>query len=230
MALYCSFDVLCHALESYTALSYTERSPRPANPIERPAYQGNNPISDVWSGHALTILRKYFERSVFDQEDREARAKMHLASSFAGASRRVVVCVALPPKASSPLSHFSRHRLRQRRLPPLPRPVLLHRRDGEELQSRALREDPPHHPPRSLRRHHCAVRLQVHRWVGLSKPYCAAVTLRDPLAALRPDVSGSPPGGRKTPGRRGGSSDPGGGRWRETGGRAEGVHDQDEDS
>jgi hydroxyacid-oxoacid transhydrogenase len=32
-------DVLFHALESYTAIPYEQRSPRPVNPIDRPAYQ-----------------------------------------------------------------------------------------------------------------------------------------------------------------------------------------------
>ncbi|KAG7524612.1 hydroxyacid-oxoacid transhydrogenase, mitochondrial [Solea senegalensis] len=56
------FDVLCHALESYTALPYHKRAPCPSNPINRPAYQGSNPISDVWSRHALNVVAKYMKR------------------------------------------------------------------------------------------------------------------------------------------------------------------------
>ncbi|CAN0120138.1 unnamed protein product [Lampetra planeri] len=78
------FDVLCHALESYTALPYHQRSPCPPNPINRPAYQGSNPISDVWSIHALKIVAKYMKRAVRQQDDLEARSSMHLASVFAG--------------------------------------------------------------------------------------------------------------------------------------------------
>jgi hydroxyacid-oxoacid transhydrogenase len=77
-------DVLCHALESYTALPYNERSPRPSNPAERPAYQGSNPISDIWSLEALRLTVKYLSRSANDPTDKEANTEMCLAASAAG--------------------------------------------------------------------------------------------------------------------------------------------------
>ena len=76
-------DVLSHAIESYTALPFEQR-PRPERPILRPAYQGSNPISDVWSLEALRRVAAYLRRAVADPADDEARASMLLASSYAG--------------------------------------------------------------------------------------------------------------------------------------------------
>jgi hydroxyacid-oxoacid transhydrogenase len=77
------FDVLSHAIESFTALPF-HRRPRPERPVLRPAYQGSNPISDVWSLEALRWVSKYFVRAVEDPDDDEARQKMQLAASYAG--------------------------------------------------------------------------------------------------------------------------------------------------
>jgi hydroxyacid-oxoacid transhydrogenase len=76
-------DVLCHAVESWTALPFGER-PRPDRPILRPAYQGSNPISDLWSLEALRLTAKFLRRAVADPSDDEARASMMLAASYAG--------------------------------------------------------------------------------------------------------------------------------------------------
>lgn len=76
-------DVLSHALESYTAIPFTSR-PKPARPIERPAYQGANPVSDIWSLRALEIVNEFLLRAVADPGDDEARANMLLASAMAG--------------------------------------------------------------------------------------------------------------------------------------------------
>ncbi|PHH65929.1 hypothetical protein CDD81_877 [Ophiocordyceps australis] len=77
-------DVLCHSLESWTAIPYNERTPRPTNPILRPAYQGANPISDIFSLHALKSTVKYLPRAIRDPEDFEAQTQMLLASTLAG--------------------------------------------------------------------------------------------------------------------------------------------------
>ncbi|KAF8138287.1 alcohol dehydrogenase [Boletus edulis] len=77
-------DVLFHSMESYTAIPYTERTPRPANPILRPAYQGSNPVADIFSMWALRTTVKYLPRIAKDSTDHEARSQMLLAASFAG--------------------------------------------------------------------------------------------------------------------------------------------------
>lgn len=76
-------DVLSHALESYTAIPYTSR-PKPARPLERPAYQGANPISDLWAIRALEMVNESLIRAVRDPSDDEARAAMMLAAAIAG--------------------------------------------------------------------------------------------------------------------------------------------------
>lgn len=78
------FDVLSHALESFTAIPYHKRSPRPASPAARPAYQGANPVSDINSAYALRLISKFFIRSVKDREDTEANEGMALAAMLAG--------------------------------------------------------------------------------------------------------------------------------------------------
>jgi hydroxyacid-oxoacid transhydrogenase len=76
-------DILSHAVESYTALPFTGR-PRPERPALRPAYQGANPISDVWSLQAMRLVARFLVRAAEDPEDDEARASMLLAASYAG--------------------------------------------------------------------------------------------------------------------------------------------------
>lgn len=76
-------DILSHAVESFTALPYSQR-PRPARPLLRPAYQGSNPISDIWALQALRMVAQYLVRAVEDPSDDEARANMLLAASYAG--------------------------------------------------------------------------------------------------------------------------------------------------
>lgn len=76
-------DVLCHALESYTAIPFDQR-PRPARPALRPAYQGSNPISDLWSEKSMAMVAAYLEREIRLRDDVEARMQMLLASTYAG--------------------------------------------------------------------------------------------------------------------------------------------------
>jgi hydroxyacid-oxoacid transhydrogenase len=76
-------DVLSHAVESLTALPFSQR-PAPENPAQRPAYQGANPISDIWARRAIEMVARYLVRSMTDPSDDEARGAMLLAATFAG--------------------------------------------------------------------------------------------------------------------------------------------------
>ncbi|BDE06525.1 alcohol dehydrogenase [Vulcanimicrobium alpinum] len=77
------FDVLAHALESYTAKPYTRR-PRPATPLARPLSQGANPYSDLACVEALRLLGVHLVRAVEDAHDDEAREAVMYAATLAG--------------------------------------------------------------------------------------------------------------------------------------------------
>lgn len=75
-------DVLCHALESYTARPYTAFEAK--RPEQRVPYCGANPVSDLWAEKALGLMSESFVRAVTDGSDAEARAGMALAATLAG--------------------------------------------------------------------------------------------------------------------------------------------------
>jgi hydroxyacid-oxoacid transhydrogenase len=83
MVAACSgLDILSHALESLTALPYYKRQAAD-NPALRPAYQGANPISQIWASQAIEWCAKYLVRAVENPDD-ETRGQMLLAAAFAG--------------------------------------------------------------------------------------------------------------------------------------------------
>ncbi len=74
------FDVLSHALESFTARPFTRR------PKEgpRPMSQGANPWSDIGCREALRLCGQYLVRASLDHTDDEAREQMMWAATLAG--------------------------------------------------------------------------------------------------------------------------------------------------
>jgi len=76
-------DILSHALESLTALPYHQR-PAPERPSLRPAYQGANPISDVWASRAVEMCAQNMVRAITSPSDADARSQLALAATFAG--------------------------------------------------------------------------------------------------------------------------------------------------
>ena len=75
-------DILCHALESWTDRpfdSYARKTPE-----QRVPYCGANPIADMWSEKAMSLLATSFRTSVHHGDDEHAREQMALAATFAG--------------------------------------------------------------------------------------------------------------------------------------------------
>ncbi|RFU19543.1 hydroxyacid-oxoacid transhydrogenase [Geodermatophilus marinus] len=75
-------DILCHALESYTARPYTTYERK--QPEQRVPYCGANPIADMWAEKAMSLLAGSFRQAVRHGEDEAARADMAMAATFAG--------------------------------------------------------------------------------------------------------------------------------------------------
>jgi hydroxyacid-oxoacid transhydrogenase len=76
-------DQLTHALEAMTGLPYNQR-PAPEHPKMRPAYQGSNPISDIWASQAIKMISADLVRAIEDPSDDEARGNILLAATYAG--------------------------------------------------------------------------------------------------------------------------------------------------
>lgn len=79
-------DILCHALESYTARWYGDFPAK--QPQQRVPYCGSNPIADLWSERAMDMLSTAFRAAVRDAREgvagAEAAEQMALAATFAG--------------------------------------------------------------------------------------------------------------------------------------------------
>ena len=78
----CGMDILCHALESYTARPYQAYERKRAS--ERVPYCGANPIADMWAERSMGLLATAFRTAVRHGDDESARGDMALAATFAG--------------------------------------------------------------------------------------------------------------------------------------------------
>src|SRR5919107_156775 len=75
-------DILCHALESWTARPFTSYDRK--QPEQRVPYCGANPIADMWAEKSLSLLATSFRTAVHHGDDEGAREQMALAATFAG--------------------------------------------------------------------------------------------------------------------------------------------------
>ncbi len=131
-------DILSHAVESFTAMPFTDR-PRPDRPALRPAYQGSNPISDVWSLQALRMVAQYLVRAV-DDPGRRRGAREHAAGGV-----------------------VRRRRIRQRGRAPAARHVVSGVGPREELSRAGLRRRSSAGAARHVGDPECAGGVPVHR-------------------------------------------------------------------
>jgi alcohol dehydrogenase class IV len=78
----CGMDILCHALESWTAKPYTDFERK--LPEQRVPYCGANPVADMWAERALALLAGSLRAAVRDGSDVRARTDLAMAATFAG--------------------------------------------------------------------------------------------------------------------------------------------------
>jgi alcohol dehydrogenase class IV len=78
----CGMDILCHALESWTARPY--HSYERKAPDQRVPYCGANPVADMFAERAMSLLAGSFRAAVRHGDDEEARGRMALAATYAG--------------------------------------------------------------------------------------------------------------------------------------------------
>ena len=74
-------DILCHALESWTAKWFEDFDAK--QPEQRVPYCGANPIADMWVQQSLRLLADTFRKAV-REDDAAARQQMAMAATFAG--------------------------------------------------------------------------------------------------------------------------------------------------
>lgn len=142
----CGMDVLCHALESYTARHY--RSYPRRLPEQRAVYVGNNPISDSFIEKALPLISRSFRRAVLTGDDLQARTDMLLAASFAGMGFGNAGCH-IPHACAYPIAG----RVRTYRSPDYPQaePIVPHGESVSLTAPAAFRFTFPTDPERHLR-------------------------------------------------------------------------------
>jgi hydroxyacid-oxoacid transhydrogenase len=99
-------DQLTHALEAMTALPYNQR-PAPDRPGMRPAYQGSNPISNIWASRAIEMISRRLVQVIEDPSNDEARGEVLLAATYAGIGFGNAGCH-LPHGMSYPVSGMVR--------------------------------------------------------------------------------------------------------------------------
>ncbi|MBT4934072.1 MAG: iron-containing alcohol dehydrogenase [Rhodospirillaceae bacterium] len=76
------FDVLTHAIESFTARPYRSREKPELG--SRPPYQGANPFSDIGAEAAIRIGGEYLVAAVREPDNIEARHQLMFAATLAG--------------------------------------------------------------------------------------------------------------------------------------------------